>query len=558
MMHQCIILYDRVRIHRRFLLRPEREYLGLPARRIHLWRPAAHSWTRNRTDPVRTAFAVVAGITVLSYLSLGLYLIPRLESFIYLHALAGSLIPVSFLWFIERLLGRINQPMGTMVRRMWIATPMLGAFYFMADITLYEHASSPSPPAFLFTTYVMGCLILCLVKLYRIHNRSTNQLQRLRIRYLIGLLGACVFFTIIEQLLRGFAGATLKENLSELGLIAYSRALQGTAPPIGTLFGILFIYFLHQIVQLHRLLDLSEIIGRIFTLGLMAFLLVLIFGFTGIWLSTLDISRSHLLYQLFLSTALFLSFYEPLKERVLTLSYQWFYRPGHQLDLTLREIEYRVTKAITMDELTSVLLDPLQGSGRVPLVSLYLWDHEKAAFRLFRQRGKSDHPLMQTIAQRPFTEGFSQFGPALNGSDLQRHVRRQLPGHEDAMARLRTMDAMGAQLTLPIRSGDLTLGWLKLSSVDWSDTFSQEEVRRLIALADKVAIMLKNIYSFEEAETKRVWPWEPWPPVWHEVTLSPASKAPLNTYKARARMQTRRKYKIFSMSLWTRQTASTS
>ena len=46
---------------------------------------AAHSWTRNRTDPVRTAFAVVAGITGLSYLSFGLFDPP--ESFIYLHAI---------------------------------------------------------------------------------------------------------------------------------------------------------------------------------------------------------------------------------------------------------------------------------------------------------------------------------------------------------------------------------------------------------------------------------------------------------------------------------------
>ena len=108
---------------------------------------AAHSWTRNRTDPVRTAFAVVAGITGLSYLFWSVS-DPSSGEFYLLACPCRQFGPVSFLWFIERLFGRINQPMGTLVRRMWIATPMFGAFYFMADITLFQHAVSPSPPAF--------------------------------------------------------------------------------------------------------------------------------------------------------------------------------------------------------------------------------------------------------------------------------------------------------------------------------------------------------------------------------------------------------------------------
>jgi two-component system sensor histidine kinase HydH len=181
---------------------------------------------------------------------------------------------------------------------------------------------------------------------------------------------------------------------------------------------------------------------------------------------------------------------------------QWFNRQTHQLDMSLSEIELRITKAITMDDLGENLLGRLQDSGRVPLVSLYLWDQGKSAYRLKRQRGRSTSPLMQTIAQKPFTDGFKRFGPVLSTSDLKRRVRRQLPGHEEATARLRTMEAMGAQLTLAIRSGDLVLGWLNLSSVDWFDGFSQDQTRRLAALTDRVAIILENIYSFEEAESQ--------------------------------------------------------
>ena len=301
--------------------------------------------------------------------------------------------------------------------------------------------------------------------------------------------------------MRGFADATLKENLSELGLIVYSRALQGTAPPIGTLFGILFIYFLHQIVQLHRLLDLNEIFRAHLHIGVDG---VFARGHFRIhWHLAIDTRDLEATCSTNCSFPLpcSLSFYEPLKERVLALSYQWFYRPGHQLDLTLREIEHRVTKAITMDELTSVLLDPLQGSGRVPLVSLYLWDHENRV-SLVSTTGQIRTSVDAHHRSTPVHGRVQSVWTRIERIGSPTTCSASTSGHEDAMARLRTMDAMGAQPHSPHPFRRLNSGMDQSQFCGLVDTFSQEEVRRLIALADKVAIVLENIYSFEEAENQ--------------------------------------------------------
>ena len=60
------------------------------------------------------------------------------------------------------------------------------------------------------------------------------------------------------------------------------------------------------------------------------------------------------------------------------------------------------------------------------------------------------------------------------------------------------MDTMSADLTLPVVSGDLIVGWLNLRDESWSDGYSSEEVRKLRDTVHRIAVVLENIYSFEQ------------------------------------------------------------
>ena len=60
------------------------------------------------------------------------------------------------------------------------------------------------------------------------------------------------------------------------------------------------------------------------------------------------------------------------------------------------------------------------------------------------------------------------------------------------------MDAMAADLTIPIRSGDLVLGWVNLRDERWSDGYSADEIRRLERTVGRASVILENIYSFEQ------------------------------------------------------------
>ena len=129
-------------------------------------------------------------------------------------------------------------------------------------------------------------------------------------------------------------------------------------------------------------------------------------------------------------------------------------------------------------------------------MSLYLWRQDAGLYELTLERGQPDTPLMRTIAQRPFTDGFAQ--GFYSRPVLEQWVQRGVPGQEEAALKLRTMDAMAADLTIPIQSGDLVLGWVNLRDERWSDGYSADEIRRLERTVGRASVILENIYSFEQ------------------------------------------------------------
>jgi signal transduction histidine kinase len=100
---------------------------------------------------------------------------------------------------------------------------------------------------------------------------------------------------------------------------------------------------------------------------------------------------------------------------------------------------------------------------------------------------------MPAVALTPFSEGFEQGTVAYARTSLERH--RDKGPHIDA--RLTLMDGMNADLVVPLRAGDLVLGWLALKDEPWSDGFSHEEVRRISATLSRAATVIENLKGFE-------------------------------------------------------------
>ena len=464
---------------------------------------AGRTWTRDRREGTRRAFAIVCVIASVSFGSFGLYLISGEPSFRYVHAAVGTFLPPALLWFLDRLLDLAGLTERRERARVWLGRSWLIAsisvvLFLGLDLALSNLRSHSSPGELILALLVQAGFGLCIWFLWQAHQATSQRVEQVRLRYLLGLLAASTVFTAVEQLVRWGGRGGLETGVLEWGLLDRSVMLQGALPPVGVVLATLFFYFLQQVVQLSRLLDLHEIFARLFTLAAASLVLVGIESLTVLQREAIAQHPTHGAFQVFLASAVFLSAYDPIRRRIEGLAGEWFNRPGRRLEITLQEVDRALGRVISLEALGSELLGRLYASGRAPLVSLYLWDNDRGTFRLRLHKGLVEQPLMPGIASSPFADGFRSGAPAYERSDLERQMRWKSTGFEDAAARLRTMDAMDSDLTLPILSGDLVLGWLNLKSEHWMDGFSKDEVRRLAETVGRLATLMENLNSFED------------------------------------------------------------
>lgn len=458
---------------------------------------AARTWAADRTDPVHRSFALMAGLAALTWGSFVVHLLPLVTPVRAVYAVSGAFLPVALLAFIDRVFTPPGRPLDPTVARLAAATTGIVSVYFAAEIVFFDGFQRLSISDVVLALYTLGSFGVAGARLWDVHRQSEQRVQRARLRLLVGLVGAAILSTSIEQLVRLVAGP------SELSGLPSSFVYQGAAPPIGAVLGATAIYALHQVVHLQRLLDLTEVVARLAALAVAASLLLLTMGVTMAWSDALAEYPLHIAFQMFLASAIFLSVYDPLRARIEAWTGDTFNRQSHLLERTLSEVDAALSRVIRLDDLGDELLGRVQASGRAPLASLYLWDHEGGAFRLTLTRGPVSRPLVRAIVGSPFTDGFQAGQRAYLRQELERTVSRALRGHEEAAARLRILDAMDADLTMPIHSGETLLGWLNLKSAAWTGGFSQDEVRRLLRTLDRAAVILENIDAVQALQEQQ-------------------------------------------------------
>ena len=440
------------------------------------------TWRGDPADPTRQAYAGLAAALGTSNLCFALYLATELELLRHLHLLSGALVPAAALTLLHRLLG--GGPRSAEGRRLWQISGALvatAAPLFIALPLLWE-----APPLQIvesvLSVWVFVGLGACLRWLWERYRTAEDGVQQKRIFYLMALMGAGVSASLLEGLVR------VSGRLLELG----PSALQGALPPLGAALGAALLYVLHHVVELYRLIDVQEMVARSVSLVTAALMLVA----SKVVIDNLSDTPVHGDFQFFLVAVVFLSIYAELREQLDALISQRLNRQGRRLMVTFREVDRALAKVITLQDLESELLGRLHASGRVPMSSLYLWD--QGVFRLTLERGTPARPLMRTIADRPFTDGFRAGERLYTLDGLRRAVERRQDGHEDAAGRLRTLEAMDAELVLPIMSGELVLGWLGLRGDELAGGFTSEETRRLQSLVDRTAVVLDNLRGFDQ------------------------------------------------------------
>ncbi|MDP2314468.1 MAG: ATP-binding protein [Pseudomonadota bacterium] len=446
----------------------------------------------DRQDPVRRAFAVFMSVLCLTYFGFTLYLLPGLGAFKYVHAGAGAFLPLALLVFVDRFFWQPGAPHDPRVRTLSVATPLVAVAFTVIDALFYRDAPRASLPEVVLAVYVFGAFLVPMHRLWQFHESTEHRVERARIRYLAALAGLAIAFSGVEALARSLGGLPG----AEVSVWAFPAVVQGAFPPLGAIFASIFVYFLYQIITMYRLLDLAEIFSRMAAVGVAGMLLVGIDALSAA--SLLGEYPIHGTFQVFLASCLFLMAYDPLRKQLETWAGRIFNRRGQLLQETLRELDAAMVRALSIDGLAHEMLTRLVASGRVPVASIFLWDEERRTYRLVAERGTRDEPPIMQVARQPFTDGFAAGQRAYHRAVLARQQARATGRPEDTEVRLRLLEAMNADVVVPFMSGDIVIGWLALRDEEELESFTAEDVARLVHTAARASVILENLHGFEK------------------------------------------------------------
>jgi two-component system sensor histidine kinase HydH len=450
------------------------------------------SYREDPTDQVRKDFLFLATLCAIAYFAFSMYLAPGVPHMNLAFALAASFLPVATLQFLDHFFPSESLSNRNLIRQMWVLTPLLALAAVSVEFVFYRHTARPEWPLQSLGVVVYLFFFLVLSRLWKMHNHSTAPLQRSRIRYLLFLLAAAILPTLLEGAVRAWSEPVLLTNLD---FNARSWALQGGLPPIGALCTILLLYSLSLVITLDRLLDLHEILARVATVAISGFLLVGIQAILVFWLGRTS-TPLHQGYQLFMVGVLFVLIYEPVRDRVQPALTRALNRAGHQLTQAMFSLERVLPRVVSREDLARRVVTQLNSSGRFSALTLYVHDSDRQQMRVLDSRVVGDRLPLRSVVVSPFSDAFSRGVPAYIREDMVR-VQGSSKMAEQVQARLRTMDAMQADIVIPLMSGELVLGWLGLRENPDTEGLSQDEINRLCRLIAQAAVVLENLHDFE-------------------------------------------------------------
>ncbi len=456
------------------------------------------AWLEDRQNPVRQAFLWLGINLAFTYIAFAAYLASALSVLRLSCGIGAAFLPLTFYTFFTRFFRVKSDFDQAVLSGLRFLAPVVAILYVLGETTVFSSTPRASTGSVLLALFAFGGIALSLARLTQLYFISEQRVDRIRMHYLLALMGAALMFSTAESLARAWVS---HPPAGSLDILTGPVVLQGAVPPVGVLFTGLLFYFLYQILVLSRLLDLHEIASRLITLGICGAVLVTMEVAVVVWNDTLSHSTAHGTFLIFLAGLLFLVIYDPLRRQVEHRTHQWFNRRGRILDLTLGEIESNLSSSVDMDTLVEGLLSPLAASGRAPYSALYLWDDIEQRYQIMGFRGKVSGSPMPTVPSELLEPFRDKVLPTLVYQDLSRRSERE--GDSTTTHSIRLLIQLHADLLIPIHAGTALLGWICLEDEPWSDGFSQEEINKLVKIVERVAVILDNIQGLQHIQEQR-------------------------------------------------------
>lgn len=342
--------------------------------------------------------------------------------------------------------------------------------------------------------WVVGSLAVSLSLLYRRMRSTRSRVERARLAYL--LVGGAVALAVSSL-----------DQLPRLGV---------PFPSLGPIFTVGFLFFLAQTLQVYRLLDLHELLGRFVTLSALALILSAIYGGLLIWVGG---NAGLFAFNTVVASFVIINLYEPLRAKVEEAVVASLFRERFELLATLEELKYRLSSVIDPIELSRVVLDTFHESRRVTHSSIYLLADARPGFALVDARGPSPAGFLDATAARGLLTVARSGQKAVLLENVERRMielRRRLgsgprnpnppTGEEKAalveeqqrLADIRSaMSTMKAGICIPLLGADRVIGFLNLHDERVPEAYSSDEIALLLEIAEQSATVVENSKLYE-------------------------------------------------------------
>ena len=423
-------------------------------------------------------FAAAVGAYHASFLAA--VVVGDLSRFLSLRMALAAVAVVAADFFFDGILREPSSPAGPRRRR----TVLVALLVVVVTLTPLLQVSGVTVAL---STLLILLLLSSLVRLFRRARYLNSLAERTRLQTLaVGGMVAAVF--CVGDLL-AFAGMSV--------------------PAIGGLIVALYVYFLSQAILSSRLLDLHELLGKVLVFGSLALILAVVYGLLFLWVGD---RRGFFLSNTLVASSLILILFEPVKSRLEETATRVFFREQLTFTRGLRRLVPRLMTTIELPRAFAAVLDEVYEAKRATHVGAYLLDQGGLAFQLQVYRGAqpvrvldgNTHPALVAFllrAQTPLLRealtrrlGRSQDRP-LSNQDAVAVPNSESIAQETAL--LGGLDALTADLVVPLRVQGNIVGFLCLRDERLADAYASDEIAALIAVCDQLAINVENSRLFD-------------------------------------------------------------
>jgi len=408
---------------------------------------------------------------------------------------SGALVPAAALAFFLEFLGVARRP-ARRARNVMLAGSLTGLAVAVTPLVNVKVAKV------VVAAYVVGGLAVVLSVLWGKMRASQTRVESARLKYL-------------------FVGALVAVALSTLDMVP-RFGLPYPPEGLGSIALTLFMFFLSQTLQRHRLLDLHEFLGKIVVVTALGLVLVAIYGGLVSWVG----DRPELFYfNTVVASFVILSLFEPLREKVEEWVVATFFTERYELVRRLAALRDRTGNVIDPAGLATVVLDGLIETRRATHASLWLVAEDRPGYRLLEFRGPPPAPFLEPQAARALLAASASGQKAVLLENLDRRMaelRALLPPgpteHESRSGRgapaataeelkrlsdaRAVMASMRSGICMPLLAGDRVVGFLSCWDERVQEAFASDEIAALLEVADRCALVIENSKLYQQMKER--------------------------------------------------------